>query len=1073
MQKTEGGCGSSSCGVKYKYELFSDSWFGIYECHVHKSFFDASPRELVTKEFHFKGYTWRIKLVHGRDGNLETCLCSSNECELEVHMAFTLVNQADSMQDVTWGDLRKIQSQGNCGYPSLASIDYVKEAASGFLKDDYFLVELEMRLKLPENETFHLVPEANHVVCTWKLKDLHGKSPRLMKSGEFKIGGHSWELQLHPHGRDRSVKDLSLFVRSRSQSAVRATCNLSVVNHQSSEKNRSRGFAHTFDNWLDIGGCDRLLDPRSLEDGELGFLKDGWVGLVSYISIENQRQECLGQQLMRPSPLQMPPLTEDDGNSKQPLDPRTAGTTAGPTAQSVSETVTDTEDTFSERSSQNWLENRLSALTPGSKIANRYVVGDKTITDKPYIRFARDEFAEQERVLRFHSSRESFQNALNVNKLLSAQYVCKPIDLNDSGLFSQTPCLIFERGCYSLHTWLQKESSESRQRIGLMHEVLECLKHIHEHGIVHCDITPRNIVFFPSTHSWKLFGADTGVREKEAFPTRYTSLYSAREVLLAEDTAEASILAEPSMDMWSFGVVLYEVLTGKRFYGQWATMDKTDMVRDMLQRSLDFLDIESVQGGQFRELLRKLLCFNQEERWSARTVLNQAWCTLSDNTTQKSIGYQRSGQGVFIEQRTADQGRRCLATVKHIANLKKGEEDEGSIFEVDGKRLKIIVHRSMDRNGRDWIHVVLASCHARSIRACTGLSVQLNNEKFDKDPQTTWGETVAFGVIDVKRLSVEELTRSEGFQPDDDLVIAAHISCVKLLTDDLAKNTTYRTVNLEVIRSRTIMDWLNEKNAAFGLAPSDTKLHSEVRNCSLIRSWACRSPNKRYWLCKRSEEGNISVKRCLNKAPLLESFDRVCSQSGAIPFVTLFEEEKADGESFQPVDEQSFIVFIKRFYPESKDLTYLEHLIVERSKSCQSLLEEIVDDKTNFSWSTKYDAYIEREGHEIQDISKELGELPQHEDDVGYVIIIRESQSEEENVTVASVQKALRAIHSRATEARQSNSGVTGRGDALPTGDEEHVGGRFVEDSGEGTGNGARDDSAAGLNSPQQTQPNQ
>jgi hypothetical protein len=106
--------------------------------------------------------------------------------------------------------------------------------------------------------------------------------------------------------------------------------------------------------------------------------------------------------------------------------------------------------------------------------------------------------------------------------------------------------------------------TKALKRIGIS------LLHMHEHGIIHSDFGTHNIGKFGSR--WKLLGVGGGVRIGSATdPTR--GFYHPPESIFIENrratigkrnlVAEpVSIAADPTYDIWAYGVVLYEAIAG-------------------------------------------------------------------------------------------------------------------------------------------------------------------------------------------------------------------------------------------------------------------------------------------------------------------------------------------------------------------------------------------------------------------------------------------------------------------------------------------------------------------------------
>jgi serine/threonine protein kinase len=103
----------------------------------------------------------------------------------------------------------------------------------------------------------------------------------------------------------------------------------------------------------------------------------------------------------------------------------------------------------------------------------------------------------------------------------------------------------------------------------VMLQISAGLVHLHEScGAVHCDFKPLNAMQFGQT--WKLIDFDCTVVIGQPAGTKGSTLVAPPELLVLHGTnpvlrdpeSDARLLADPSYDVWSFGVVLYNVVTG-------------------------------------------------------------------------------------------------------------------------------------------------------------------------------------------------------------------------------------------------------------------------------------------------------------------------------------------------------------------------------------------------------------------------------------------------------------------------------------------------------------------------------
>ncbi|CUS11451.1 unnamed protein product, partial [Tuber aestivum] len=160
-------------------------------------------------------------------------------------------------------------------------------------------------------------------------------------------------------------------------------------------------------------------------------------------------------------------------------------------------------------------------------------------------------------------------------------------------------------------------------------QILEGLDIMHQQGIAHRDLKPANIFVVSMSPVWVKLG-DFGISKRiqahdtTTFHTRVsTPMYSAPEVLGLDSNSETSDYTN-SVDIWSLGCVIYELLVGERLFvsdgqvlryylGKWRFPD--DKLRGLSPPTDD--------AGIL--LLESMLAIQPEDRPTASGALLHVW----------------------------------------------------------------------------------------------------------------------------------------------------------------------------------------------------------------------------------------------------------------------------------------------------------------------------------------------------------------------------------------------------------------------------------------------------------------
>mmetsp|Transcript_30012 Transcript_30012/g.76967 ORF Transcript_30012/g.76967 Transcript_30012/m.76967 type:complete len:720 (-) Transcript_30012:152-2311(-) len=169
-----------------------------------------------------------------------------------------------------------------------------------------------------------------------------------------------------------------------------------------------------------------------------------------------------------------------------------------------------------------------------------------------------------------------------------------------------------------------------RSAAGHMHSVFRFLAQCHANGVIYRDVKPENFLFLDDTVDSPLKAADFGMAVRFQEGDCRLQDRTGTPAYMAPEVIDTKTKYNEKCDMWSAGIMMYELLTGRLPWGDDLGARSNNQVM-MTVLSCDSCDITSSfevttrLSEEAQDLLRRLICQDPAQRVSATEALEHPW----------------------------------------------------------------------------------------------------------------------------------------------------------------------------------------------------------------------------------------------------------------------------------------------------------------------------------------------------------------------------------------------------------------------------------------------------------------
>ncbi|MCR9293773.1 MAG: protein kinase [bacterium] len=280
----------------------------------------------------------------------------------------------------------------------------------------------------------------------------------------------------------------------------------------------------------------------------------------------------------------------------------------------------------------------------------------------------------------------------------------------------------------SLASWAKRLTLSPVQIVRIFIKIADALRYAHQHGVTHCDLKLGNILMDDNGDPHV---TDFGLSRRDVPPERDEGQVSGTPNMMAPEQLLDGSVVDQRADIWSMGVMLYQLLCGKLPFRAKRRSELFQRICYAAAERLDVLD-PSIPSG-LADICERCLAKNPEERFADAGLLRLAleeWLRDAEVRVEKLAEEREPSQESCGQKRIVPRGllEFTETDAESYLRLLPGPLAANGVPEA----IQFWIRRLESRNGTDSFPVGLiygSSGSGKSSLLRAGILPRLDNEK--------------------------------------------------------------------------------------------------------------------------------------------------------------------------------------------------------------------------------------------------------------------------------------------------------------------------------------------------------